>query len=78
MDRTEYLHLCQKVSMYVSAKREIPPELLVKYGEIVYYPHGYEMTFDKGKTKNTAILHDLKANSITYANLERVMKSENH
>ena len=76
MDRTEYLQLCQKVSMYVSSKREMPSELLVKYGEIVYYPHGYEMTFDKGIVQNKAILHDLKANSITYAKLERVMKNE--
>ena len=42
MDRTEYLQLCQKVSMLKSGicgiKQNVPPELLVKHNEIVYYP----------------------------------------
>lgn len=74
MDRTEYLKLCQKVSMFTALKREIPSEMLVKHAEIVYYPYGYEMTFEKGKTQHKAILHSLKANAITYVNLERVEK----
>lgn len=40
---------------------------------INYYPIGYELTFDnKGNAKHKAILHDLKASCIIYANLERI------
>lgn len=66
MDRNEYLKLCQKASMCTSKSMQIPSNLLVKHAEIVYYPYGYEMTFDKRKTRNTAILKDLKANAIIY------------
>lgn len=61
--------------MYVSAGREIPPELLVKHADIVYYPKAYELSFDNGRTQHTAVLGDLKANSVTYANLERVERN---
>lgn len=76
MDRTEYLKLCQQVSMFTATHREIPPEMLVKYKEAAYYPNGYEMTFSKGKTQHTAILHDLKANTIYYVDLERVERHD--
>lgn len=76
MDRSEYLKLCQKVSMFTALNHTIPPYLLVKYENIVFQPKGYEITFDKGKQRNTAILSDLKANSIIYAKLERVERYE--
>lgn len=72
IDRNEYLKLCQKCSVYVSAGQEIPPELLVKYDNISYYPKAYELSFINGKAENTAILGDLKANSVIYARLERI------
>lgn len=79
MDRTEYLQLCQKVSMLKSGlcgiKENVPPELLVKYNNIVYYPQAYELSFDNGKTQHKAILHDLKVNAITYADLGKVVKN---
>lgn len=77
MDRTEYLKLCQQVSMFTATHRQIPSEMLVKHATIVYYPQGYEMTFDKGKPCHKAILHDLRANAITYADLERVERYKN-
>lgn len=76
MDRNDYLKLCQKVSMYTSKSMQIPSDLLVKHDNIAYYPYGYQMTFDKGKTRNAAILRDLKANSVIYANLERIENNE--
>lgn len=75
MDRNEYLKLCQKASMHTSKSMQIPSNLLVKCENIVYCPYGYEMTFDKGITRNTAILHDLRANAIIYADLERIEKN---
>lgn len=75
MDRNDYLKLCQKVSMYTSKSMQIPSDLLVKHDNIAYLPYGYKMTFDEGKTLNTAILKDLKANAIIYANLERVKQN---
>ena len=82
MDRTEYLQLCQKVSMLKSGlcgiKQNVSAELLVKHNGIVYYPQAYELSFDNGKTQHKAILHDLKTNSITYADLGKVFKNDTY
>ena len=80
MDRKLYLELCQKVSVLKSGvlgiKENVPDELKVVHNSIIYYPVAYELSFDKGQPKHTAILHDLSANSVTHANLERVRKYE--
>lgn len=76
MDRTEYLKLCQQVSMFTATHRQIPLEMLVKHAEIVYYPYGYKMIFNKGIAQNIAVLHDLRANTIMEADLERIKKNE--
>ena len=80
MDRTEFLQMAQKVSMLKSGicgiKENVPDELKVVHNGIVYYPVAYELSFDKGQTVHKAILHDLKANSITYADLGKVKKYE--
>lgn len=80
MDRTEFLKMCQKVSMLKSGilgiKENVPDELKVVHNSIIYYPVAYELSFDKGQPKHTAILHDLQANSITKCDLERVAKYE--
>jgi hypothetical protein len=57
-------------------KNKVPVELLVVYNGITYYPEKYTLSFDKGQPIHTAILHDLYANAITEANLERVKKYE--
>ena len=77
MQRTEYLELCQKVSVLKNGicgiKENVPNELMVVYNGIKYYPVAYKLSFDdKGNVRHTAILHDLYANAVTYANLERV------
>lgn len=80
MQRNDYLQVCQKVSMLKSEvcgiKENVPDDLKVIYNGIIYYPVAYELSFNNGKTQHTAILHDLKANSITSADLEAVMKYE--
>ena len=80
MQRDIFLQLCQKVSVLKNGisgiKENVPDELKVIYNGIAYYPVSYELSFDNGKPTHTAILHDLKANSITSADLERVTKYE--
>ena len=81
MQRTEYLELCQKVSVMKNGicgiKENVPNELMVVYNGITYYPVSYELSFDdKGNVIHKAILHDLKANSITNADLGKVEKYE--
>ena len=80
MNRKFYLELCQKVSVLKNGicgiKENVPDELTVVYNGIKYYPVAYELSFDNGKPTHTAILHDLQANSITSADLERVTKYE--
>ena len=81
MDRKLYIELCQKVSVLKNGvcgiKENVPDELKVIYNGIAYYPVSYELSFDdKGNVRHTAILHDLKANSITSSDLGRVAKYE--
>ena len=78
MDRTEFLKMCQKCSVLKSEvcgiKENVPDDLKVIYNGIIYYPIAYELSFKNGETQHTAILHDLKANSVTYAELSKVDK----
>ena len=80
MDRTEFLQMCQKVSMLKSGicgvKENVPDDLKVISNGVVYYPVSYELDFENGKPVHLAILHDLKTNSKTYVYLERVTKYE--
>ena len=79
MDRTEYLNMCQKVSTLkkglYGVRENVPPDLLVKHNGVVYYPQAYELAFDNGKTIHKAILHNLKANSISYVDLAKVERN---
>ena len=72
--------MCQKVSVLKNGvcgiKENVPNELIVVYNGIKYYPVSYELSFDNGKPTHTAILHDLKSNSITNADLGKVIKYE--
>lgn len=81
MQRNDYLQVCQKVSVLKNGisgiKENVPNELKVVYNGIKYYPVAYKLSFDdKGNVRHTAVLHDLKANSITSADLGTVMKYE--
>lgn len=80
MDRKIYLELCQKVSVLKNGicgiKENVPDELTVVYNGIKYYPVAYELSFDdKGNVRHTVILHDMKANSVTHADLQRVSRT---
>ena len=73
--------MCQKVSVLKNGvcgiKENVPDELTVVYNGIKYYPVAYELSFDdKGNARHTAILHDLKANSIMNVDLGKVTKYE--
>jgi hypothetical protein len=78
INRKEFLQICQWVSALpettMHIKTSIPPELTVLYDGIQFYPIGYEMTFKQGISQHTAILHDMKAHSVIYADLEKVEK----
>ena len=81
MQRDIFLQLCQKVSVLKNGicgiKENVPNELKVIYNGIAYYPVSYELSFDdKGNVRHTAILHDLKANSIMNVDLGKVTKYE--
>ena len=81
MERKEFFELAQKATVYTNQFRDLSKPLLtdciVTSGDIKYYPQAIEVGYDKnGNVQNTAILHDLKANSTTYVRLERVVKYE--
>ena len=80
MERTNFLQMCQRVSMLKNGicgiKENVPDELKVVHNGIVHYPVAYQLSFDEGQTRHIALLHDLNANSMTQANLERVSKYE--
>lgn len=65
MERKRYLELCQKHAIGCDTR--------VKYKNTEYHPYRYELGFDNnGKSIHTAILKDLKANSVVYVMLENV------
>ena len=65
MERKQYLELCQKYA--------VGCDIRVKYKDSEYHPYRYELGFDdKGNSTHTAILKDLKANSISYVRLEEI------
>lgn len=65
MERKQYLELCQKYA--------IGCDVRVLYRKTEYHPYRYELGFDSsGKSIHTAILKDIKANSVVYTMLEEV------
>lgn len=53
----------------------VPERLLVTVDGIKYYPEAYELGFNRdGSVRHIAIVHDLKANAILSAPLEKVME----
>ena len=65
MERKQYLEQCQKYA--------IGCDVRVKYKDTEYHPYRYELGFDSsGKSTHTAILKDLKANSVVYTMLENI------
>lgn len=70
MERKQYLELCQKYA--------IGEDLRVKYKNTEYHPYRYELGFDGGgKSIHTAILKDIKSNSVIYARLQDIKEDYN-
>lgn len=81
MQRNEFLTLCREIAKLESGiygiKLNIPNEYRVVFNGIEYYPLKYEMSFDKkGSVVDTAVLHDLKTNSIMYVPMKDVKIKE--
>lgn len=78
MDRKEFLEMCRDVAVLPNGSggiKDTPPSLWLKCQDIAFYPVGYKLTYTKeGKPLHTAILHDLKANSIVECDLSKVSK----
>ena len=78
MDRSKFLEMCRMVAVLpdgIGGVKNVPPELHLKYKGVTFYPIGYKLTFTKdGKPSHTAILHDIKANSILECDLLKVME----
>lgn len=69
MERKRYLELCQKYAVGCAVR--------VLYKDTEYHPCRYELGFDdKGKSIHTAILKDLKANSLLYCRLDDVKEEQ--
>lgn len=76
MERTDYLKICQLHAVYEEQMHTLE---LVKAKDVVYKPAGYLLTFDrKGNAKHTAVLKDLKANSLTYCPLSDVERAKKY
>ena len=78
MERSEFLKLCQSVSVLPDGvkhtKKKVPKQLRVIYDGNEYYPEYLEIKFDKGKTLNIAVLHELKASCRVCVPLEDLRK----
>lgn len=76
MNRAEYLKLCQQVSIIKKSKgmknNDLIKEFLVTYDKSEYIPLKYTLSFNGNEVIHTAVLHDLQANSIVYADLRKV------
>lgn len=66
MERKRYLELCQKYA--------VGCDIRVLYKKRQYHPYRYELGFDnKGKSIHTAILKDVKANSVVCTKIDELV-----
>lgn len=79
MDRDTYLNMARQGNVHFQncKNRHWKNSELVIYGGIKYIPYEYLMRFDKeGNVINIGILHDIKANTLVYANIQQVERIE--
>lgn len=73
MDRKKFLSMCEECSRLPKGAMGIPvhvPEhLIVRHDGIPYYPVSYSLGWDDGNIVHTAVLHDIRQNSVTSVNL---------
>lgn len=66
MTRKEYLEKCQKMSVVPTGtyrnplEENIPSDCIFEINGIKYYPVGYILTYENGKSKHTAELREVK------------------
>lgn len=72
MKRSEYLRRCQEWA----ANRDT--SCLVEYKGSTYSPYGYILSFKpNGEPEHTAMMNDLKSNTVYYGSLKNVMEAKN-
>ena len=81
MDRADYIKLCQQTARLstgpLGIPKAVPDHLRVTYDGKQYYPVAYTIRFDReGKPVHQCELHDLGANSVTVAALDKVEKED--
>ena len=79
MDRKEYLDWCRECAVLEQGPNGIrvgvPSNMIVTVRGMTYYPQAYTIEFNQlGEVIHTAILHDLKANSVIRCPLNKVKK----
>lgn len=79
MDRKEYLDWCRECAVLEKGVHGIrigvPSNRIVAVRGMAYYPQAYMIEFNQcGEVIHTAILHDLKANSVISCPLNKVKK----
>lgn len=77
MDRAQYINLCQQTAMLstgpLDIPKAVPEQLRVTYDGRQYYPVAYTIRFDReGKPVHQCELHELGANSVTVAPLNKI------
>lgn len=77
MDRTEYLNRLLRARYAEAHDLPIPPECILEYRGIRWYPYEYIMGSDgNGNYTHTAVLHDLHANSTARADLKEIFETK--
>jgi hypothetical protein len=80
IERKRFFEMCQRCAVLPKSAGiavEVQRELTVRWKDIVFYPVGYELFFDdKGNPIHSAILHDMKANSVVRVNFEEVSTND--
>ena len=71
IERKRFLELCRENAVNADS-------VMVYKDGIKYHPLGLNIWFnDKGETKNTAVLADIKANCVIYADVAEVSELTN-
>lgn len=79
MERTKFLELTRRVSMKSAMYRhpEFDDSEMVTYSGAKYLPIAYKLSFmGDGSVRHTAVLKDIKADSVVEARLDQVGEAE--
>ena len=80
IDRKLFLEMCQRCAVLpkiAGIAVDVPHELRVTWNGADYYPVGYELFFGSdGRTIQSAVLHDMKANSVVRVDFAEVSVSK--